>query len=72
MKRVTSDEVDLSRVGKLVHSADSYGREVILVSYIEGLQGDETRYARQYRIGCHTVGQARELARVLREALFNE
>lgn len=58
---------DRSRHGFLVHDAASGGRWVTVTAYLEG----GTRPI-ETRLLCRTQEQAAELARVLREARFEE
>lgn len=70
MRRVTT-EVDRSRSGHLVHDCTSSGRCVRLIAYIEGV-GEHPRYEIESNIICRTQEQAAELARILREAKFEQ
>jgi hypothetical protein len=72
LKRCDPKEVDRSRTGSLVHSADSFGCEVIVVTHIETFTGREPRYAKQERLLCRSTAQARKIAQLLREATFDE
>lgn len=67
--RVDTNVVDESRNGRLVHRATSSGRELEIVTYIEGLQGDTTgRYEMATRVLCRTQEQAAKIAQLLTEA----
>jgi hypothetical protein len=67
-KRAAADLVDSSRSGYLVHDARSYGRDLVITAYIEGLEGDDGRVLMEEHLGTRTAEQSRDIAKLLREA----
>lgn len=69
-RQAAPDTVDRSRDGFLVHDAKGGGRDLMITTYIEGLQGDDSRRYMEERVICRTSEQSRTIAQLLRQARY--